>query len=211
MSQEPGFPGADPPTEGSEVPPPPAGPPALPDQAGPPGQWPYPPAPFPQAAPSGQWSYPPVPSMPPGMSLGMGSAPPGMYFDPATGLTLPVGTALAPVGRRVGAYFLSIVLAIVTLVIGYIVWGAILWGRGTSPALNVLGMRAWNPESSRPAGWWRMALRDVVGGIVQGLLGAITGIVSFILFLATKEHRTLCDLVGGTVIIYDPNKILPQR
>lgn len=118
---------------------------------------------------------------------------------------------MAPVGRRVGAYFLSIVLVIVTLVVGYIIWGAILWGRGTSPALNVLGMRAWHPESGRPAGWWRMALRDVVGGIAQGLLGAITGIVSFILFLATKEHRTLCDLVGGTVIIHDPNKVLPQR
>lgn len=149
--------------------------------------------------------------MPPVPPAGMGQVPPGMYFDPATGLTLPQGTALAPVGRRIGAYFLSIVLVIVTLGIGYIIWGAILWGRGTSPALHVLGMRAWDPASWRPASWWRMALRDILGGIVQGLLGFITLLVSFIVFLATKEHRTLCDLVGGTVIIHDPNKVLAQR
>ncbi|MDT4996990.1 MAG: hypothetical protein QOD45_1058 [Pseudonocardiales bacterium] len=44
-----------------------------------------------------------------------GGMPTGLYVDPTSGLALPNGTALAPVGRRVGAYFLSIALAIVTL------------------------------------------------------------------------------------------------
>ena len=100
------------------------------------------------------------------------------------------------------------VLAVVTLGIGYIIWGAILWSRGTSPAFSVLGMRVWHPQSGRPASWGQMALRDIVGGIVQGILGGITALVSFILFCATKEHKAITDFVGGTVIIHDPNKVL---
>ena len=201
MTQSPGVPENDPAAAGFGAPLPPPMPPPMPSSS-------MPPPPPPYGGPSAQWSYPAASPVPPGMAF---PASPGMYFDPATGLTLPVGTALAPVGRRIGAYFLSIVLVVVTLVIGYLIWGAILWGRGTSPALNVLGMRVWHPDTARPAGWWRMALRDIIGGIVQGFLGGITGLVSFILFLATREHRSLCDLVGGTVVIHDPNKVLPQR
>src|SRR5215475_9943539 len=33
--------------------------------------------------------------------------PPGLYFDPASGLNLPQGTQLASAGRRIGAFFLA--------------------------------------------------------------------------------------------------------
>ncbi|MGI8753294.1 MAG: hypothetical protein ACR2MN_13435 [Acidimicrobiales bacterium] len=46
-----------------------------------------------------------------------------MYQNQASGLLLPAGTQLAAVGRRIGAFFLAIPLAIVTLVIGYVIWG----------------------------------------------------------------------------------------
>ena len=67
------------------------------------------------------------------------------------GLYIPPGTELASHGRRIGAWFLAIPLFIVTLGIGYIVWGLILWTEGTSPALKVLGMRV-----------WRVALHDMI-------------------------------------------------
>src|SRR6202035_5206086 len=92
----------------------------------------------------------------------------GMYLDPVSGLTLPQGTELASVGRRIGAYFLAIPLAIVTLGIGYAIWGLIVWGNGQTPALQVLGMRCWRPDDGRVAGWWWMALREIVGGIAEG-------------------------------------------
>jgi uncharacterized RDD family membrane protein YckC len=160
------------------------------------------PPPTPMAPPPGAmappqaygWTPPPVPA--------------GMYLDQASGLVLPNGVVLAPVGRRIGAYFLSILLVIVTLVIGFLIWGAILWGKGTSPAFSVLGMKVWKPAENRVAGWGDMALRDIVGGIVQGILSFITLLISFILFLTGKEHKTLADMVGGTVVVYDPNKVL---
>lgn len=133
---------------------------------------------------------------------------PGLYFDPASGLNLPQGTQLASVGRRIGAFFLAIPLSIVTLGIGYLIWGVIVWGRGQTPALQVLGMRCWRPETGRVANWGWMALREIIGRIVENILSVITEIVSLIMFLSTKERRSLHDLVAGTVVLHDPNKAL---
>ncbi len=136
------------------------------------------------------------------------AVPQGMYLDPMSGLALPDGTELASVGRRIGAWFLAIPLVIVTLGIGYIVWGLIVWGNGQTPALQVLGMRVWRPETNRVAGFWHMALREIVGRIVDTILGLITEITSFVLFVAGKEHKALHDHIAGTVVLYDPNKVL---
>jgi uncharacterized RDD family membrane protein YckC len=137
--------------------------------------------------------------------------PPGMFFDPNSGLVLPEGTQLAPIGRRVGAFFLAIPLIIVTLVIGYVIWGIIAWTKGTTPALQVLGMRCWRPQEQRVPGFWWMALRNIVGRILEGILSFITAIGSFIIMCVTKERRCLHDLIAGTVVLYDPNKVLDKR
>lgn len=133
---------------------------------------------------------------------------PGMYFDQGSGLHLPEGVQLASVGRRIGAYFLAIPLAIVTLGIGYVIWGLIVWANGQTPALQVLGMRCWRPEDGRIAGWWWMALREVVGRLVEGLLWLITMIVSLILMCTRPDRRCIHDLIAGTVVLHDPNKVL---
>lgn len=135
-------------------------------------------------------------------------APPGMYVDPASGLMLPQGVALASTGRRIGAYFLAIPLAIVTLFIGYAIWGLIVWANGQTPALQVLGMRCWRPGDGRVAGWWWMALREIVGRIADGILSFVTLLISFIFMLTRPDRRCLHDLVAGTVVLHDPNKVL---
>lgn len=168
------------------------------------------------APPSGQYeSVPPppppgaYPAAPPPMA-GPPAGPnrPGLVYDPASGIYLPPGVELASNGRRIGAYFLAIPLMIVTLVIGYLIWGLVLWGKGTSPALKVLGMKCWVPEKGDVAGFGRMALRDIIGRFVDGVVGVITELVSFIMFLATGKKQSLHDLIGGTVVVYDPNKVL---
>jgi uncharacterized RDD family membrane protein YckC len=133
-----------------------------------------------------------------------------MYYDQRSGLVLPEGTELAPIGRRIGAFFLSIVLVIVTLVIGYVIWGLIAWSNGTTPALQVLGMRCYRPDDGKVPGFWWMALRNIVGHIVEGILSFITEIVSFVLMCATKERRCLHDLIAGTVVLLDKEKVLDR-
>jgi len=138
------------------------------------------------------------------------AVPQGMWFDQASGLVLPQGTALASVGRRIGAYFLAIPLAIVTLGIGYIIWGLIVWPNGQTPTLQLLNMRAWRPETGKVAGFWYMALREIVGRFIDGILSLITAVTSFVLFVAGKEHKSLHDLIAGTVVLYDPDKVLSE-
>ncbi len=166
----------------------------------PPGHAPQAPPGPPQAAPPYAWSPPTsYPTPMPGYD-----APPPVRGVPA----LPPGVTLAPVGRRIGAYFLSIVLVIATLVIGYIIWGLILWQRGTTPALSVLKMRCVKADTGARATFGTMALREIVGRILEGILSWITELVSLILFLTRDDHKALHDLVAATVVVYDPGGVL---
>jgi uncharacterized RDD family membrane protein YckC len=197
-------------TPPSDYPPPfPSGPNQPP--SGPP-PWTPPPGGPPPGGPPPAWT----PAPPPTAAYGYGQPapggpPPGLFYDQASQLTLPAGTQLASVGRRIGAYFLAIPLFIVTLGIGYIIWGLILWNKGQTPALKVLGMRVWRPESQSNASFGFMALREIIGRIVDGILSIVTELISFIMFVATKEHKSLHDLVAGTVVLYDPNNTLEGK
>jgi hypothetical protein len=132
--------------------------------------------------------------------------PQGMYYDQLSGLILPNGTTLAPVGRRIGAYFLGALLSLVTLGIGYVIWGAITWSDGQTPVQQVLGLQTWKPQEQVNATWGTMFLR----GLAWAFLGIIpfAQLVSFFLFLSGKEHRALHDSIASTIVLYDPDKVL---
>lgn len=138
------------------------------------------------------------------------AAPPTPAFGPPMGygtFQLPPGVELAPTGRRVGAFFLMIPLYIVTLAVGYVIWGAVKWSSGTSPALSLLKMRVVDAETGQPVTWGGMFVRDFLGGIVQALFGVMY-IVSFVMFLSGDRHQSIQDKVGKTVVVYDPNGVL---
>lgn len=115
---------------------------------------------------------------------------------------------MASPARRIVAHFLSILLAILTLGIGYAIWGLVVWDQGQTPALQVLGMRCWQPDRREVPGWWTMALREVVGHTLEGFI--VTAVISLILMLARPDHRTLHDLIASTVVVHDPNRVLAQ-
>src|ERR1700722_129752 len=206
---DPNVPPGDQPTEGNYPPPPGGG--YAQAQTPPPGYGQQQAPGYGQQAPG--YSQPGFPgAMPQAPAYdyaqqGMPVAPPGMFYDAASGLPLPQGTELASIGRRIGAFFLAIPLAIVTLGIGYAIWGLIVWGQGTSPALQVLGMRCWRPQENRVAGWGWMALRDAIGCLIERAVGII-GIVSFIIMCVDRNRRSLHDMIAGTVVLHDPNKVL---
>ncbi|HVK27048.1 MAG TPA: RDD family protein [Nocardioides sp.] len=168
---------------------------------------------YPGQPPYGQPGEPPYGQSPYGQPpYGQGYGQPGPPvgpWHPGTQLGLPDGVVIASQGRRVGAYFLAIPLVFLTCGIGYLVWGAIVWGKGTSPALQVLGMRAWKPERRGPAGWGDMAMRNGLDWLISMVTCGISSIVSFVMFLSDEPlHRTLGDRVGGTVIVFDPQRRL---
>jgi uncharacterized RDD family membrane protein YckC len=47
--------------------------------------------------------------------------------------------------------------------------------------------------------------------IAEGILSFITLLLSLILMLTSKDHRSLHDLIAGTVVLRDPNNVLAQK
>jgi uncharacterized RDD family membrane protein YckC len=129
-----------------------------------------------------------------------------MVFDEASGLYLPLGVEVASVGRRVGAGLLSVVLIAGTLGVGWLAWGLAVWNRGTTPALQVLGMRCWSVDDGNVPDFGRMALREVVGRLADVILGPITLAVSFAIFLTGVKRQSLHDLVARTTVVRDSGK-----
>ena len=55
-----------------------------------------------------------------------------------------------------------------------------------------------------------MALRETIGRIADGILSIITEILSLIFMLSRPDRKTLHDLVAGTVVLHDPDKVLSR-
>jgi uncharacterized RDD family membrane protein YckC len=165
-----------------------------------------------QQQPQGQGlpQAPPVPAAYGYGQYGGQPVPAGMYFDQQSGLMLPQGTQLATPERRIGAFFLAIPLVIVTLVIGYVIWGLIVWNNGQTPTLQLLGMRCFRPETNRVAGFWWMALRETIGRFLEGILSIVTEVISLVFMFTRPDRKTIHDLVAGTVVLYDPDKVLAR-
>jgi uncharacterized RDD family membrane protein YckC len=138
-----------------------------------------------------------------------GAALSGLYLDPVSGLQLPQGTELASAGIRIGAYFLGALLCTITLGIGYLIWGAISWSNGQSPVQQVLGLRCWKPQGQTTATWGTMFLRGLI--FVLGGWIPLINLISFVIFLTSKERRALHDSAAGIVVLHDPNKVLAPR
>jgi len=140
---------------------------------------------------------------------GYQAVPAGMFFDQATGLTIPQGTQVASVGIRVGAFFLSGLLSLVTLGIGYMIWGIITWANGQTPTQQVLGIRCWKPQEGVTANWGTMFLWGLSRSVIDSI--AFGGLVSLVMMLANKDRRTLYDHISGVVLLQDPNKVLAPK
>jgi uncharacterized RDD family membrane protein YckC len=56
-----------------------------------------------------------------------------------------------------------------------------------------------------------MALRQIVGGIVEGVLSLVTELISFIMMVSSKEHKAIHDHIAGTIVLDDPNGVLAKK
>ncbi len=165
-------------------------PPPLPpaDQSPGPGYW---------MASDGNW-YPP--ESPPG------TAAMGQWSAAGYGSTLPPGTQLSSRGKRFGGFLLGLLLMIVTLGIGYIIWAFAIYGRGQTPAKQVLNMYVVDDRTGQPASWGTMFLR---GWIIDGVLGAITsnvfGLISALWIFGNDKNQRLTDKMLNTLVIDAPS------
>jgi hypothetical protein len=129
--------------------------------------------------------------------------PPRLYLDPASGLSLPLGTRLASRAEVARAWFLGLALFIGTLGIGYVAWSLFEWGNGRSPAQRMLGLRCWMPDSLEVAGRWETAARQVIGFGLNGEL-----LAGFFIWLTDSHLRSVGDFLAGTVLLHDPDGVV---
>jgi uncharacterized RDD family membrane protein YckC len=118
---------------------------------------------------------------------------------------VPVGFELSSRGKRFGSFLLDALLIIVTLGIGWLVWDIVLWGRGQSPAKQILHMRVVDLKTGRGASWGPMILREVVGRWLLGTVtGGITTLIGAIMILADDRYQALWDKIADTIVVDDP-------
>jgi len=127
---------------------------------------------------------------------------PGIYLDPASGLTLPLGARLASRAEVARAWFLGLALFIGTLGIGYVTWSLFEWGNGRSPAQRMLGLRCWMPDSREVAGRWETAARQVIGFGLNG-----EALAGFFIWLSDSNRCSVGDFFAGTVLLHDPDGV----
>jgi uncharacterized RDD family membrane protein YckC len=169
-------------------------------QSGPPPQYGQPqsgPPPQYGQQPQGQWGGPPAQ---------YAQVPPG-YFPVFNSQGQQVLVPLASPGKRFGTYLLEIVLAIVTLFIGYLIWLLFAWRDGQTPGKKVMNLKYVDVNTGRVTTWGKSAFRDfVIRGIVIGFLSSITLyigflIAAFMIFDQDKNYRAGWDRLAGTVVV----------
>jgi uncharacterized paraquat-inducible protein A len=113
---------------------------------------------------------------------------------------------LASAWRRLGAHLLDLALMMLTLMVGWVIWSAIVWARGQTPGKQLLGMRVVGVESRRRAGWGRMCLRELPCKLVIGLAAIIVpfGVVLYFWLVWDAREQELWDKMAGTVVVNDP-------
>ncbi len=128
--------------------------------------------------------------------------PAGMWFDPDTNLILPQGVRPASKAQVAASWFLGVALFAVTLGLGYLIWAAVTWAEGQTPAQRLLNLRCWRPETCAVADRKHMARREIAG-LLDGEL-----LIGPSMWLLSASLNSLGDLLAGTVVLHDPNQLL---
>ncbi len=214
-----------PPPPWAPPPPPPPPPPQPPPPQAPP---PPPPQPPPPQAPPPQAPPPPPPPRPrveeqppparrdrtrPASSTAGGQSSVDRdakrsATPPVAPLGLPPGTTLASKGQRTLAALVDAVIFVLSLAVGWILWGALsTWAEGRTPGHELLGLRVVDLSTGRQADRMKMAQRAAIDTILT--LGFVLYLIPPLVNLApvyfTQHNQRVADLVLSTVVVRDPS------
>lgn len=110
--------------------------------------------------------------------------------------------------HRLGGYCLDVVLAALTLGIGWLIWSMVVWGQGHTPAKKILKMRTLDASTGRTASWGHMGVREflvpmtvLIAIFVTGGIAGLVWVILEIVFYFTKNSRTLRDYWVKTAIV----------
>lgn len=113
-----------------------------------------------------------------------------------------VGNDVSP-WLRLGAGLLDVVIAVVTLGIGWAIWDLVLWRIGQSPAKQILGMRIVDARTELPINWSRSFVRNFVLYGILGLIPFLGWIYCIVgaFFVFGSDRQALWDRIARTRVI----------
>lgn len=125
----------------------------------------------------------------------------------------------ASLGRRIEALALTVLLLIVTLVIGWLVWSVFEWRHGRTPSYRLLGLRVVTRTDERPIGVGRSFLRSGVCCPVMVVPTVVIGGLVGLCFamgasppdgLLTQPRTAPWDFVTATKVLDARPRPLPE-
>ncbi len=145
-----------------------------------------------------------------------GAAIPGRNLACPSCRTLPdnpLAGALAPPGLRLAGYLVDVAVMAVKswaarrsltpasalFVLAVTVVELTLLARGQSCGKWLLGMRTYLAGGKKPAGFWRMLLRETVGKLIS----ALPFLLGFLAILWSPDRRAWHDVIAGTLVIHE--------
>ena len=120
---------------------------------------------------------------------------PMVVYLPLAVVLLPIST-MEPSSGALTAVGLTAVV-VYTALMGYMAYALVQLGQGRSPGKKLLGLRVVYLETGRPAGFWRMVLRDVIGKWVS----AVVLYLGFFWAIWDEKHQGWHDKIAGTVVV----------
>ena len=132
---------------------------------------------------------------------------------------------LASPGKRLGAYFLDLLVPLIALFLvfvvagagastgtegganlggllgfllfgAYVIWAFVLFARGTTPGKKLLGLRVVK-EDGRNAGFFTMLMREWIGKAISGLIFSL----GFLWILFDRDNQGWHDKLMSTFVV----------
>lgn len=116
-------------------------------------------------------------------------------------VTLPDGVAITSKSGRLLCALLEVVLALVTLGIGYVIWSFFTYRTGQTPGKKLMGIRVVSLNDGVALPFWMTLLRE---WIVKGFIGGITFGIAYVWILFDDKNQALYDKVLNTIVVDDP-------
>lgn len=130
--------------------------------------------------------------------------PPALSAVASAPVPPPSSKAMSSPRRRARGLGLEGILFLATLGAGWLVWSAVLWRQGQTPAKRLMRMRCIDTRSGAAAGAATMATRELALKWVPGLATLGLTLIAGGFVALGERHETLWDKAARTIVIDDP-------
>lgn len=113
----------------------------------------------------------------------------------------------SPRVMRLAAFALDMLFMTCTLIIGWLIWSAILWKEGTTPGHKLMKQKIVSSSTGEVFTWQQMAVREFLVKFL--LIGTVSSFLFWLPFFGDSlmifkdDNRTFHDMITGSIVVDD--------